>query len=72
MKANTTIDKNKTEVKKQWFGEADYSTQLKNGVHGSFGASLYKAWEAASNHNRKTLVEAFPEYFPTTKYEYFF
>ena len=73
METNTAIDKNTipTEVKKQWFTEAEYSSQLKNGVHGHFGASLYKAWETASNHNRKILVEAFPDYFPT-KFEYYF
>lgn len=57
--------------KKQWFTETDYSTQLKNGMHGGFGAALYKAWETADNHNRKILVDAFQEYFPP-QYEYYF
>ena len=60
-----------SKVKNQWFAESNYSSQLKSGVHGSFGASLYKAWETADNHNRKTLVDAFPDYFPN-KYEYYF
>lgn len=62
---------NSKNTTKQWFTETDYSTQLKNGVHGSFGTCLYEAWKTADNHNRKTLVEAFPDYFPT-QYNYYF
>jgi len=60
-----------TEEKKQWFADTDYSTQLKNGVHGSFGAALYQAWVTAGQSNRKILVEAFPVYFPTKCIYYF-
>lgn len=55
--------------KLEWFADSQYYGQMKTGVHGSFAQSLSDAWRNASQGNRKSLVDAFPSYFPVDKYK---
>lgn len=58
-------------IKKEWFGYSEYFEQMRAGVHGSFSRSLSQAWLNADGSNRRKLVTAFPDIFPT-KYQYYF